>query len=574
MLEEHNRRELSHLFNIIGTRNESSANFGLLMGAGSSASSGVKTSSEMIDDWRWQLYQQSKNKQPFEKWLINQSWYEDDEEYGILFEKVLDQRSQRRIYIEECIKDARPSWGYIYLANIIANNYFNVTFTPNFDDLLNEACCFYADIKPIVCAHDSAVIDVRIASNRRKIIKLHGDFLYDSIKNTIGETESLEKNMREKFMQFSREYGLIVIGYGGNDSSIMDIADMMLRSEGYLPNGLYWCIRNKNKVSKKLARLMRRDNAYWVEINGFDEFMAELHESLGLTLPSMVKDPYRATTERLNSFISPKGSSDHKIIKEDIEELAEQVRSFESIISGKKKAEKDEFDRLVPYEFLGDTESSRHAYGTAIEYYKKALIQKPDDSPTMQSLAYAYYYEGKYPDALNLCNNMIKVNPNFFLGYSLKSRILTYSGGSNKEILSTISKAIRITSARSVIRASALGIRANTYLIMGKWKEALSDSEKALEITPNDKVSILNKCLAMKNLDRGKEARTILKAHLPKIKDPYYRACSFATLGEKVNMLDELKKAIDENSIIRRQAQFDPDFIDFREDQDFKKLIS
>jgi hypothetical protein len=92
--------------------------------------------------------------------------------------------------------------------------------------------------------------------------------LYDSIKNTVTETQALEKNMRDKFMQFAREYGLIVIGYGGNDSSIMNILDAMLRSEGYLPNGLYWCKRKlDDKVSKKVVRLMRHENAYWTEIN-------------------------------------------------------------------------------------------------------------------------------------------------------------------------------------------------------------------------------------------------------------------------------------------------------------------
>jgi hypothetical protein len=104
--------------------------------------------------------------------LKEQDWYQNDEEYSILFEMVYDKRSQRRIYIEDCVKDAKPSWGYIYLSNLIAHKYFNIVFTPNFDDLLNEACFLYADLRPIVCAHDSAVADVRLTSARPKIIKL------------------------------------------------------------------------------------------------------------------------------------------------------------------------------------------------------------------------------------------------------------------------------------------------------------------------------------------------------------------------------------------------------------------
>ena len=109
---------------------------------------------------------------------------------------ICDEPSQRRIYIENIVKNAKPSWGYIYLANIISSACVNVVFTPNFDDLLNEACFTYTDTKPVVCAHDSAVSGIRVSSNRPKIIKLHGDYLYDSLKNTVEETTSLEKNMR------------------------------------------------------------------------------------------------------------------------------------------------------------------------------------------------------------------------------------------------------------------------------------------------------------------------------------------------------------------------------------------
>ena len=160
MLEERNRRDKTHLINLVGRRSNNTPNFAFLIGAGASASSGVKTASGMMAEWRRQLYEQCSSDAPFEKWLKKQVWNKDDEEYSVLFEKVCDQPAQRRIYIEECVKDAKPSWGYIYLANVIAFNYFNVIFTPNFDDLLNEACFLYTDLRPIVCAHDSAVADI------------------------------------------------------------------------------------------------------------------------------------------------------------------------------------------------------------------------------------------------------------------------------------------------------------------------------------------------------------------------------------------------------------------------------
>jgi NAD-dependent SIR2 family protein deacetylase len=60
-MEEHNRRDVAHLINLIGKRNNTTPNFAFLIGAGASASSGIKTASQMITEWRRQLYEQSKS---------------------------------------------------------------------------------------------------------------------------------------------------------------------------------------------------------------------------------------------------------------------------------------------------------------------------------------------------------------------------------------------------------------------------------------------------------------------------------------------------------------------------------
>lgn len=570
MLENHNKKDRKHLVSLIGRRSNDTPNFALLIGAGASASSGVKTSSQMIAEWRRQLYEQSKSSEPLEKWLEGQDWYEDDEEYSILFEKICDQRSQRRIYIEECVKDAKPSWGYIYLANIIGHKYFNVIFTPNFDDLLNEACCIYAELRPMVCAHDSAVVDVRVTSARPKIIKLHGDFLYDSIKNTVKETMTLEQNMRDKFMQFAREYGLIIIGYGGNDRSIMDILDVLLSSEGYFPNGLYWCRRKGDKVSKRLDRLMQREESYWVEIGGFDEFMAELHEALGLVLPNVIRDPYKATSEMLNRFILPEEQIRHPVIKEHILELEKEVKKFEKVISGEESIK--EFDRLVPYRFLGDREHSRGEYKNALHYYERALLQNPKDINIMYWMVQSHVLEGNFKEAFNISEKMINEAPSDPDGYWSKGYALIYSGKSEKAI-ELYNKALKYITEKTKGYVTLLISRSNALLIAGSWEKALADTENALRLSPEDSAAVINKCVALIRLGRRKEAEGIIQDFLTKAEHKYNRAGAFAALGDKENMLIELKAAIKEHSSRRLRAKFDPEFADYREDPDFRKLV-
>jgi tetratricopeptide (TPR) repeat protein len=584
LLEDHNKRDKSHLIRLIGRRSNSTPNFSLLIGAGASITSGVKTASEMISEWRRQLYDQSKSDKPIEEWLKEQDWYQNDEEYSILFEMVYDKRSQRRIYIEDCVKDAKPSWGYIYLSNLIAHKYFNIVFTPNFDDLLNEACFLYADLRPIVCAHDSAVADVRLTSARPKIIKLHGDFLYDTIKNTLKETETLEKNMRDKFIQFSCEYGLIVLGYGANDKSIMDILDILLKSDNYFPNGLYWCIRKGDKVNVKLERLLRRENIYWVQIDGFDEFMAELHKGLGLKLPDSVKDPYRATTERLNAFVSPRKDIEHPIIiedvhpiiKEDIMELEKQIKKFERINEGPR----EELDRLVPYPLLGDMEFSRKTYKSyeaALSYYTKALVQEHGNLNILAKMIYAYVATEQFNEATGTAEKIIKQAPRNYMGYVLKGYSLTNMALSYpeklNEAIAIYSEGLKYTAKEPAKRLLLLAFRANALLMAEKWTESLSDTEEALKIEPGDQSQIINKCIALKKLGRASEADRMLREILPKIKNKYFKSSVYAVLGDKKKMLKELEAAIREDVILRVDARRDPDFMDFRNDPDFQKLV-
>lgn len=87
---------------------------------------------------RLQLYKNNEIIENFDAWLVKQKWYKKENEYSQLFELIYDSPVQRREYIEDCLENKEPSWGYIYLANLIVKGYFNVIFTTNFDDLLNE----------------------------------------------------------------------------------------------------------------------------------------------------------------------------------------------------------------------------------------------------------------------------------------------------------------------------------------------------------------------------------------------------------------------------------------------------
>lgn len=308
-------RSINDLVRFIKTRNDHNPNYSIFLGSGCSVSSGIPSGKGMVKEWRREIYEKILgDKKPINykedeaiEYLSNHEayWYNKNSEYSSLFEKKYDLPRQRRIFVESEVKEKYPSLGYAYLIQLIQKTYFNTIFTTNFDDLANEAFYQFSIERPIVCAHDSSIDSITVTSKRPKIIKLHGDYLFDDIKSTLRETESLEVNMKKKLLEFSKEYGLIVIGYSGTDRSVMDIFNYLLKHDDYFKNGIYWCIRKNSEIDDELQKLLWKEKIYYVLVDGFDEFFAEIHLAiLGNTLPIDTNFISLKSQDTIKSFIT------------------------------------------------------------------------------------------------------------------------------------------------------------------------------------------------------------------------------------------------------------------------------
>ncbi|WP_171262987.1 SIR2 family protein [Acinetobacter sp. ANC 4169] len=288
-------RKVKDLVDYVGKIAPSHPNYSIFLGAGASVASGIKTGGNLVNEWRRETYEKDGldyyddldkyslvEREEFAKeraidYLIKKHgvWYNPQNEYSSLFERKFDLPVQRRRFVEDLVDNHLPSIGYLFLITLINNNYFNTIFTTNFDDLINEAFYQFSNTRPILCAHDSAVSSISVVAKRPKIIKLHGDYLFDDIKNTIKETESLEQNIKQKFIEFTKDNGLIVVGYSGQDRSILDVLNYLLQQEDYLKNGLYWCFRAEDEISHEVRKILWKDKVYCVQIDGFDELFTE-----------------------------------------------------------------------------------------------------------------------------------------------------------------------------------------------------------------------------------------------------------------------------------------------------------
>lgn len=291
---EHKRRSVSDLIRYVRNTTEigksvggvRTPNYSILLGSGASITSGIRSGQQLIKKWKEEIYHENVTdpNTSIDQYFSSDAarkWYDESRAYSSLFENRFDLQRHRRIFVENEVAGKTPSIGYAYLVKLIESGYFNTVFTTNFDDLLNEAFYRFSKNRPLICAHDSSISGVTVTSKRPKIIKLHGDYLFDDIKTTMRETESLENNMKLKFQEFAKDFGLIVVGYSGGDRSIMDILSFLLQHDDYFKNGIYWCIRKgDNELTPDLKKLLWKERVFFVEIDGFDDLFAEMNHAL------------------------------------------------------------------------------------------------------------------------------------------------------------------------------------------------------------------------------------------------------------------------------------------------------
>tara|TARA_R110001592_G_scaffold102759_1_gene289855 strand:+ start:733 stop:3348 length:2616 start_codon:yes stop_codon:yes gene_type:complete len=435
----HKERTVDNLISYIGTKtNENVPNYSLLLGAGASFTSGIKTGINLVSEWREEVYKHLCPDEVYEEnkakdYLIKNysNWYNLSNEYSSLFEYKFDLPSQRRRFVEKEVDGRLPSIGYSYLVSLTTNRYFDTIYTTNFDDLLNEAFYQFSQTRPLVCAHDSSLLSISVNSSRPKVIKLHGDYLFDDIKSTLRETESLENNIKNKLTQFSKEYGLIVMGYAGNDRSVMDVINFLLKSEEYLNNGIYWCLREDDYINPELTKLLWKDKVYFIKISGFDEVMAEIHHKLKNELS--LDDNFTNSKKEaiISSFTEDKFKLSEKseYISSDIGHLTKHKNSMDisNLIRELNEKEfngsEDDFKTFLSLDRLVQEKN----YIEATNIIKSRMDQLENINSKgvyLRKLITIYKAQDKIKEALILCDDLIDLDPFEIRNLIFKAEIL------------------------------------------------------------------------------------------------------------------------------------------------------
>lgn len=207
-------------------------------------------------------------------------------EYSFYFEKCYDNTTARNAYIQNLVANIEPTRGHLCLANLFINNKVKNIWTTNFDELIEVGV---KTLSPqysfnVVSSVQKDSISQIASNNFPNVIKLHGDYRYDSLQNTEQELQNLENQLSDLFCKNLMNKGLIVIGYAGNDDSVMKVLENNIDNKDFLSKGIYWCKHPNTTLSERATAFMENacknnELSCVIDIDGFDEFLNSLYKN-------------------------------------------------------------------------------------------------------------------------------------------------------------------------------------------------------------------------------------------------------------------------------------------------------
>ncbi len=286
-----------------------------LLGAGASRATGIKTAGDMIWDFKSRLYRSDRKvpasvvsdlgdnrvRAELQRFFDTGGAFpalNSPEEYSFYFEKTYPNAKDRRSYIDDLMRGAKPSFGHLALAHLMKKDLSRIVWTTNFDRVFEDAVTSVFETSSVMTVGDlgePARIQTAYSENRWPLYaKLHGDFQSEDLKNTSDELASQDDEMRRVFLGTCRHQGLAVSGYSGRDYSVMKVLADALEDGAGFPNGLFWFVREDEQIFDGVVNLITDAkkmgvDADFVRCESFDELFSDIVRYLPQTEKLSIK---------------------------------------------------------------------------------------------------------------------------------------------------------------------------------------------------------------------------------------------------------------------------------------------
>lgn len=282
-----------------------------MLGAGASFDSGIPGAGSMVGDWISELYEDAHGALPPSR-QVGQKWFEEsgrikdfsaDDAAGS-YAQVFDLRYSDGTdplgyrYLESKIDGKTPSLGYYVLAHLAVNTGAKLFLTTNFDNLLVDSISSISPQIPLVCGHESLVGFVKSRATRPTVVKVHRDLHYGPQNTRVG-TGRLPDELRDVVLRLFDSHTLVVIGYGGNDGSLMDLFHKL--PESTEAKALFWCYYEPDGMpSERIQEVVRRRKGVLVRHDGFDGLLTAVGQGYDIRGEDVINNIRKRADERIS----------------------------------------------------------------------------------------------------------------------------------------------------------------------------------------------------------------------------------------------------------------------------------
>jgi hypothetical protein len=197
----------------------------------------------------------------------------EDFGYSQILELIAPDPATRRDYLAKHFEGKDPGPAHHELARLAEEGSIRVFVTTNFDRLLEHALQARG-IEPVII---TSVADLASAPRREHadcyVLKPHGDYLQETIRNTPSELAGLEPEIATELGEIFDRFGVVVLGYSGSDEGIAEL--LRARRSRY---GLYWVARSQ--LTEGAKRVTEAGGGRMIKREGAAEFVADLRRRL------------------------------------------------------------------------------------------------------------------------------------------------------------------------------------------------------------------------------------------------------------------------------------------------------
>lgn len=324
------------------------------LGAGTSRTAGMPTAYDIIWNLKKSYYCREENldinaqdlninaiKSRIQNYMDSKGFPSlwSPEEYSFYFQLLFaDDYEAQQKYLREILSPQKISLnvGHRVLAALLALGKAKLIFTTNFDSVIEEAYAYVAE-KNLATFHlegSYAALSELNNDNFPIYAKIHGDFRYQSIKNLSIDLQENDKKIQECFLAASTRFGMIVSGYSGRDSNVMNMFNEAIKQNNAFPFGLYWTVTNiSSSIPVSVVELIQSARQQGiksgvVDTGTFDTFLSKIWRQTPNRTKELDAKVWPLSTQKISIPLTPPANSGFPIIRTNALMITNATNSF------------------------------------------------------------------------------------------------------------------------------------------------------------------------------------------------------------------------------------------------------